>query len=150
MGKSLRSPKDVVRFRSGGWCEKCGVKLTRNVNGVPDGNSARSIHHRQPRRCGGRDLVVNMVNICIGCHREIHEDEKVAARDGWLIIGRYPGNVPFLSHRGWIQPRKDGSLTLLDFDLGRAVDVPLPKRTRSARVATRQRHKTSRRVRFAA
>lgn len=144
MGKSIHTPKDMVRDRSEGFCERCGVVMTRNIHGKPDGLSARSIHHRQPKRCGGRDSAINLVEICIGCHREIHADEKLAALDGWIVIGRFPGNVPFRGWRGWIQPRKDGSSTLLDFDLGRAVDLPRPRprSTRRQRVATRQRHRS--------
>jgi hypothetical protein len=143
MGKSVNSPKDIVRDRSEGFCEKCGVVLTRNVHGVPDADSARSIHHRQPKRCGGKDTPANLVQICIGCHRAIHADEKAAELLGWIVIGRFPGNVPFLGWRGWIQPRRDGSATLLDFDLGRAVDLPRPRgTTRRHRVATRQRHRS--------
>lgn len=86
-----------------------------------------------------------MVNLCVGCHRGIHDDEGIAQREGWVVIRRYPGNVPFLAVRGWILPKDDGSLTLLDFDLGRAVDLPLPQPHRH-RVATRQRHRTTKRV----
>jgi hypothetical protein len=147
MGKSLDSPKDTVRERSEGLCEKCGVVLTRNHNGVPDGDSARSVHHRQPQRCGGKDSVVNLVNLCIGCHRWIHANEKVAQRDGWIVIGRYPGKVPFLGWMGWVLPRPDGSRLLIDFDLGRAVDLPRPRPRR--RVAHRQRHRSRGRLRVA-
>lgn len=144
MGKRLETPKDIVRDRSEGCCEKCGVVLTRNHNGVPDGDTARSIHHRQPQRCGGRDSVVNLVNLCIGCHRWIHNNEKVAQREGWIVIGRYVGNVPFLGWRGWVLPARDGALVLLDFDLGRAVDLPRPRprTTPRRRVATRRRHRS--------
>jgi hypothetical protein len=146
MGRSLRTPKDIVRDRSEGLCEKCGVELTRNVDGVPDGLTARSIHHRQPKRCGGKDSVVNLVNICIGCHRQIHEDEALAERFGWIVIGRYPGNVPYLTYRGWVIAGKDGSLVSLDFDLGRTRPlapalVGTPDTTRRHRVARRQRHR---------
>lgn len=136
MAKNYEHVKESVRKRSGGCCERCGVKLTWNVHGVPDGDSARSLHHRQPRRCGGKDSIFNLVNLCIRCHREVHEDEKTAALDGWIVIGRFPGNTPFRGHQGWVLPHRDGSLTLLDFDLGRAVNISPPPRTR---VPTRSR-----------
>lgn len=142
MGKSVNPPKDVVRERSEGLCERCGNRLTKNVNGAPEDKHARSIHHRQPKRCGGKDQVVNLVNICITCHRCIHADEKKAALEGWIVIGRYPGNVPFLSWRGWVRPNRDGSLTILDFDLGRAIDMPKPRS--SKRVARRPRYRSRR------
>jgi hypothetical protein len=92
-----------------------------------------------------------MVNICLRCHLEIHDDEEIAALDGWIVIGRFPGNVPFRSWKGWLQPRQDGGLTLLDFDAGRVVDLtPDPLPTRKHRVAVRQRHRSTRgRVRAA-
>jgi hypothetical protein len=119
MGKSQDSPKDIVRARSEGMCEKCGVILTPNVQGIPVENTSQSIHHRQPQRAGGRDSVVCMVNLCVGCHRGIHDDEELAARSGWIVIGRSPGRVPFLGWRGWVLPDTEGRLTLLDFERGR-------------------------------
>jgi hypothetical protein len=119
--------------------------LTRNIAGIPDGDTARSIHHRQPRRAGGRDSAINMVNLCIKCHKEIHADEENAAKDGWMILDRrFPGNVPFNSWRGWVLPDLDGSLRLMDFERGRLIDLtPAPaSSTRRPRVATRQRHRS--------
>ena len=141
MGKSVHPAKEIVRRRSEGMCERCGIELTRNVNGVPDGDSARSIHHRQPKRVGGKDSVVNLVNLCIGCHREIHEDEKKAALEGWIVLDRYPGKIPFLSWRGWLIPDKEGGLALLDWETGRQrmLTEPPPITTRRKRVATKSR-----------
>lgn len=142
MGKSVDTPKDTVRERSEGCCEKCGVILTQNIAGFPEENTARSIHHRHPRRLGGKDSVINLVNLCNGCHRGIHDNEDQAVRDGWLIIdGRHPGRVPFLSHRGWLLPDSLGGLRLLDFAAGRAVVVALPLRSpgQRRRVPTRCR-----------
>lgn len=148
MGKSLQTPVDIVRERSGGCCERCGVVLTRNVNGVPDGLTARTIHHRQPRRLGGRDSVINLVNLCIGCHREIHDDEENARLDGWIILDRrFPGKVPFAGHRGWVLPQPDGGLVELDWTTGRTRPLAeVPRTTRARRVATRSRpgHRKSR------
>lgn len=146
MGKSLHSAKEIVRERSDGLCERCGRGLTRNHNGVPDSDTARSIHHRQPQRCGGRDSVINLVNLCIACHRDIHDDEKKAALEGWIVVeGRNPGNVPFLSWRGWVLPGHQGELSLLDFEAGRAT-VLSPRvgiEPRRKRVPTRYRHRRS-------
>jgi hypothetical protein len=147
MGKSLHLPKDTVRNRSEGLCEKCGVMLTQNVNGIPDGDSARSIHHRQPQRWGGKDSVINLVNICIGCHREIHDCEEVAEKEGWIVRREQnPGNIPFNSRQGWVLPKSDGTLVLLDWTTGRAEALhtaPVRGTTRRQRVARRQRHRSS-------
>ena len=64
-----------------------------------------------------------LVYLCVKCHRLIHDDETAAARDGWIVIGSSPVSRPFLSWRGWVLPRADGSLVLLDFGSGRAVDL---------------------------
>lgn len=141
MAKRVYNPKETVRIRSGGCCEKCGVALSRNHHGVPDGPTARTIHHRWPQRCGGKDNVVNLVNLCSGCHISIHSDEELARAEGWIVVDRYPGNVPFLTHRGWIQPRPDGSLRLIDFDLGRVVDLPRVRRPRPVPATSRARYR---------
>jgi hypothetical protein len=144
MGKRLDSPKDSVRERSGGKCEKCGEVLTPNVHGMPDRMTDRSIHHRQPRRCGGRDSAINMVNLCVGCHRGIHADEKAAQKDGWIVPKmRFPGHIPFRGWRGWVLPDLDGGLALLDFEVGRAVDLPRTGACHTKhRSARRQRHRS--------
>lgn len=138
MGKSLHSPKVVVRERSGGLCEKCERVLTKNINGVPGEDTARSIHHRQPKRAGGRDSVVNMVNLCIKCHREIHEDEEKAASEGWIVLGLSPAHAPFKGWRGWVLPQPDGALSLVDWESGRVRELtPAPQ----TRLPTRRRHR---------
>jgi hypothetical protein len=87
--------------------------------------------------------VINMVNLCVGCHREIHADEKKAQKDGWIVPKmRFPGNIPFRGWRGWVLPTLDGGLVLLDFEVGRAVDLPRTRGTTPRhRVARRQRHR---------
>lgn len=142
MGKSHSPAVDIVRNRSEGRCEICGVVLTQNVNGIPDGDTARSIHHRQPKRCGGRDSVINLVNLCVKHHREIHDDEETAAGLGYIVIGRHPGRVPFLSWRGWVVPEGDGALTLLDWASGRTRPLAPAPTTRRPRVARRPRHRS--------
>lgn len=154
MGKTRKTSKDVVRERSEGCCERCSQILTVTTHGNDQVLTDRTIHHRQPQRSGGRDSVINMVNLCVRCHREIHADEKKAALDGWIIINRFPGNVPFRSWRGWVQPNHDGSLTLLDFEAGRAVPMltpPLratrdtsPRRSRQGHRPRRETRKSSR------
>jgi hypothetical protein len=148
MGKSVHSAKDIVRERSEDRCEKCGGNLTQRRGGNPEAITDRSIHHRQPRRHGGRDSAINMVHICVGCHRAIHEDEENAGREGWIIIDRFPGKVPFLGWRGWVLPRLDGGLDLVDWDAGRTSSLlpALAPSTRRYRVASRSRpgHRKSR------
>lgn len=155
MGKARMTPKQIVRIRARNRCEKCRVILTRNTHGTPDGDTARSLHHRRPRRNGGRDSVTCLVNLCISCHREIHADEKKAALEGWIVIDRDPALAPFLSWRGWVLPDPEGGLTLLNFETGTSTTVselerPSPYRKPRRRVATRpqydRRKKSSRKV----
>lgn len=155
MGKSLLTPKDIVRNRSGNRCEKCSRVLDRNVNGVPQSDAARSIHHRQPKRVGGKDSVVCMVNLCIRCHRDIHEDEKAASLGGWIVLDRDINRVPFLSWQGWVLPDTRGGLLVLDFDTGRAYPLQAepdpvteaPLRARRKRVASRPQYDRRRKSR---
>lgn len=146
MGKSRLSVKDIVRIRSGGLCEKCGVKLTRNHNGIPDGPTARSIHHRQKRSEGGRDSVVCMVNLCISCHISIHEDEKQAMVEGWICAR--PDRQPFASWRGWVLPHPNGSLTVLDWTTGHTSDIPFPREAERGTRGRARRRRVARRPQY--
>lgn len=145
MGKRLMTPKDVVRVRSQGRCEKCGVILVRNVNGLSSDGACRSIHHREPKRERGRDSVVCMVQLCLMCHRAIHADEDTAALDGWIVIGRNPASAPFKGWKGWILPVYDGSVIMVDFETGRMDPVPFPSRPDRAR---RSRHRVAERPQY--
>ena len=144
MGKSLHPAKELVIERAGNRCEMCGVVLTRNVHGKPDGLTARSIHHRQPQREGGRDSVYCLVVLCLKHHRQIHEDEEAAKKDGW-ITDRFPGKVPFLSWRGWVLPTGEGGLDLVDWETGRVREMQPPPPRRKRRSGHRPR-RTARQV----
>lgn len=147
MVRRYEPEKDTVRDRSEGRCEKCGGYLTRRRSGKSDRYTDRTIHHRKPVRCGGLDTVVNMVNLCVACHRFIHANEELVTKGGWIVLDRHPRNVPFLGWRGWLQPRLDGGLTLLDFESGRAVHLPRvrPRTTRPAPVSTPRRKRSRQR-----
>lgn len=127
MGKTVHSAKDIVIERAENRCEKCKVELTRNTHGIRDRLTDRSVHHRQPKRRGGKDSVWCMVTLCLGCHKAIHADEELAAKDGW-ITDRHPARVPFKSWRGWVLPQEDGSLDLVDFEAGRVLSLTAPVR----------------------
>lgn len=146
MGKSRLTPKEIVRIRSEGLCEKCARKLTRNHNGIPDGGTARSIHHRQKRSEGGRDSVVCMVNLCLDCHIGIHRDEKQAEVEGWICAR--PDRQPFASWRGWVLPTRSGSLTLLDWTTGRTSEIPLTREIEPGTRNARRRKRVARRPQY--
>lgn len=67
-----------------------------------------------------------MVNLCRGCHEAIHADEKAAALEGWIVMGRDPSRSPYLAWRGWVLPDHDGGLTLVDFETGSWTPVSIP------------------------
>lgn len=37
-----------------------------------------------PRRLGGEDILENLVNLCLACHRNVHKDEDAAASLGHI------------------------------------------------------------------
>lgn len=67
---------------------------------------------------------MNLVLLCLDCHRVIHADEAVAAAEGWIVwhdpdvtpllraarTGTTPGAPP---SRGWVLLVPDGSLEYL-------------------------------------
>lgn len=91
-------------------CQRCG----RLLDGVPF-----SIHHRKPRRMGGRhgeaavesyDMAA-LVLLCgtattpLSCHAETESDRAQAYDDGWLLREHEdPRAVACLTYRGWEQP----------------------------------------------
>lgn len=137
MGSNLMRSKDIVRKRSGGMCERCKTKLEPNYGNNPQPNS-RSIHHRRPRREGGRDSVTCMVNLCHECHQWIHEFEEIARLSGWIVLGD-PAVTPFEGWRGWVLPDSEGGLHILDFDAGRLLPLQPPV-VRQRRVAVRPQY----------
>lgn len=143
MDTPRRTPKDIVRSRARNRCEKCGVKTLRFNHADPSGYNQRSIHHRVKQEWGGLDWVTNMVNLCIPCHREIHDDEDKAALGGWIVRRGDPARVPIESIRGWVVLHQDGRMTVLDFSTGRAQPTPVRRLSFSrpqAQPRTRQRY----------
>lgn len=56
--------KAVITERSGGWCERCALRL------------AVQYHHRRPRGSGGTrrlstNLAANALHVCRFCHQRI-------------------------------------------------------------------------------
>lgn len=67
----------VVRARSAGRCEVCGVRAATNF------------HHRLNRSGGGRWDATNGLDLCgsgtTGCHGEITTNPKRAREQGWSV-----------------------------------------------------------------
>jgi hypothetical protein len=80
----------LVRERSGGWCEICGVKR------------AESVHHRRKRSQGGPWSPSNCVHSCgdgvRGCHGWAEGSPNAAAAEGFhLRPGQEPAETPIVS-----------------------------------------------------
>jgi hypothetical protein len=52
-----------VLARDGHRCQAPGCRATRFLE----------VHHREPRRQGGRNSAANLVTLCAACHRLLHE-----------------------------------------------------------------------------
>lgn len=70
--------RQIIRERSGGWCELCGLE------------HATDAHHRRPRGSGGssRDdtnTASNALALCRGCHSLVENHRNVAKMFGWLV-----------------------------------------------------------------
>lgn len=104
-------PADVrqaVLLRDEGICQRCGAWCA---------NVPSSVHHRLPRRMGGRSGLAliasydmaNLVLLCgsgtTGCHSDVEHDRNQARDDGWLVYETEdPAAVPILTWRGWLYP----------------------------------------------
>lgn len=104
-------PADVrqaVLQRDEGICQRCGAWCA---------NVPSSVHHRLPRRSGGRSGLAliasydmaNLVLVCGDgvrlCHGDIERQRDLARDDGWLLYEiEDPAAVPVLTYRGWLYP----------------------------------------------
>ncbi len=52
-----------VLARNGHRCQAPGCRATRFLE----------VHHREPRRRGGRNSTANLITLCAACHRLLHE-----------------------------------------------------------------------------
>lgn len=91
-------------------CQCCGA----HVGGIQ-----YSLHHRLPRRMGGRKgaaaersySMANLVTVCgsatspDGCHYRIESDRFQAYDDGWLLReNQDAATEAVLTYRGWAYP----------------------------------------------
>lgn len=97
--------REAVLIRDEGKCQRCGMWLA---------NVPSSVHHRLPRKSGGRhgaaeariNAMANLVLLCgdgvRGCHGDIERDRTQAYDDGWLVReNEDPATVPVLTEWGW-------------------------------------------------
>lgn len=86
----------IVRSRSGGACEICGVEAVQ-------------MHHRRNRSQGGRWTPANILHVCVQCHDTIGRNPNWARDRGYTIQGteETPELVPVHLHWGaaGVEPR---------------------------------------------
>lgn len=90
-----------VKRRSRGRCEICGTNLL-----LVSGGSLSSQHHRFKQEYGGKDSIVNLLDLCLDCHRGIHENEMNASQLGY--IAEYPEMTPVFLRGHWYVLTEDG------------------------------------------
>lgn len=94
-----RHGKDVVRARSGGLCEACGMRRVADV------------HHRKNRSQGGRWDPSNLLGICRTCHDWIGDNRVGARVRGWAVWrDGDPRDLLVLRRGTWVELGDDGSL----------------------------------------
>lgn len=139
-----RAARDLVRARSGGWCEV-------RIPGVCLGRAA-NMHHRKNRSQGGRADAANLVDLCgsgsTGCHGALTDTQGRRAEYeamGCIVASHDdPATVPVLIHNAtighdWALLGDDGCLTLAPFPEptpGDPFELPVPPRADSATTPT--------------
>lgn len=95
MSQRIVEVRNAVKQRSNGLCEICGTQLVTSVC------NRRSMHHRFKKEYGGIDSLANLIDVCISCHRWIHEDEYASFVD-WGYISDYPETTPCFLGQKWV------------------------------------------------
>ena len=101
--------RDIIRKRSNGRCELCGMPL--NIYG--------QIHHRRPRGMGGTKRMdsasaANGLYVHQKCHEKIESNRAHALEMGWLMHQTDdPVQVPVRLWLGWRLLRDDGSIEMV-------------------------------------
>lgn len=93
--KTEKEARRLVRERSGGLCEVCGVRPATNYQ------------HRKNRSQGGQWSAVNGLDVCgsgtTGCHGRIHHSPAAAYEAGWSVKSwEDPAVVPVRTTRGLV------------------------------------------------
>jgi hypothetical protein len=117
----------AIKWRSGGWCEGCGVK------------AATEAHHRQYRSRGGTETLDNGLRLCgwgnhTGCHGIAHTSE--GERRGWSVRSGYSTLiVPALltalggASQGWYRLPTEGAPQLISTEEALAYMAHINART---------------------
>lgn len=95
-----RVGRKVVKARSGGLCECCGMRR------------ATDWQHRKNRSQGGDWSASNGLAACRLCHRWIHDNPRAARARGWSVLsGLNPAEIPVRRRvDAWVLLADDGQL----------------------------------------
>lgn len=100
-----RRARKLVRARSAGTCELCGIRPATNFQ------------HRRPKSGQGTWCPTNGLDVCgfgnaSGCHGRIHQNPAEAYRMGWSVRRNHdPATQPVWLHgHGWSFLLADGSV----------------------------------------
>ena len=75
--------RKVVKLRSGGSCEKCGM------------TDAIHMHHRKNRSQGGKWTPANVTHLCLQCHHHVTVNPNWAEIHGWNVRSHQdPAQIP--------------------------------------------------------
>lgn len=97
--------RDLIRARSDGRCERCGI-----YPGV-------QIHHRRPRGAGGStapdtNTASNGLHLCFRCHSQVESKRDMALALGYLVRqGQSPSEVPVFRFGQWALLNDNGTTT---------------------------------------
>jgi hypothetical protein len=132
-----RNARDLVRARSGGWCE---VRLPDICLG-----RAANMHHRKNRSQGGHGDAANLVDLCgsgtTGCHGALTDTQGQRAEyeaHGWIVPREQePAEVPVLLHNAttgheWVLLDDQGDVAFAPFPepaSGDPFELPVPPST---------------------
>lgn len=90
-----KTQRDLLRIRSQGVCEICGVAIATNW------------HHRKNRSQGGAHDLSNALHLCgsgtTGCHGMVTEHPIKAFDNGWSVRSRFrPADVIVKRQGEWV------------------------------------------------
>lgn len=78
--KELAQLRELVWDRCAGYCEKCGVPLSREMF---------ALHHRKLKSRGGKDTIENLVALHHYCHvmgtNSVHMNPTQGTLDGFMV-----------------------------------------------------------------
>lgn len=106
-GMNEKLARAIVSERSGGLCERCGLRPATNV------------HHRKNRSQGGTWSPDNLLHLdgsgTTGCHGWIGANVKLSYDHGWLVKSfQDPASVPVWCIDDWVLLDASGGISAVE------------------------------------